>query len=165
MLHSLTSRKLIEKCDNSLYSKNSTIKTDTDSTSRQLDNPVYDCSAADETHSQTNYSSTGPAYEHVEANKGTGYDVINRRGAPRPHPPMTPPGSHDPTSDQDYSILEGNNYHVLESSNMTDEENSGVRDNARYAQNQGGNYQLVPDGHDPQDYEIPAPRSSMVQNI
>ena len=82
---------------------------------------MYGGSTADGTHSQTNYSSTGPAYEHVEANEGTGYDVINRRGAPRPHPPMTPPGSHDPTSDQDYSILEENNYHVLESSNMTDE--------------------------------------------
>ena len=123
----LTNRKVIEKCDNSLHSKDSTDKTDTDSTSRPLDNPVYDGSTG--THSQTNYSSTGPAYEHVEANEGTGYDVINRRGAARPHPPMTPPGSHDPTSDQDYSILEGNNYHVLESSNMTDEENSGVRDN------------------------------------
>ena len=60
----------------------------TNSNSRQLDNPVYDGSAG--THSQTNYISTGPAYEHVEANEGTGYDVINRRGAPRPHPPMTP---------------------------------------------------------------------------
>ena len=98
---------MIEKCDNSLHSKDSTDKTDTDLTSHLLDNPVYDCSAADGTHSQTNYSSTGPAYEHVEANEGTGYDVINRRGAPRLHPPMTPPGSHDPTSDQDYSILEG----------------------------------------------------------
>ena len=136
----------------------------TNSNSRQLDNPVYDSSAG--THSQINYSSTGPAYEHVEANEGTGYDVINRRGAPRPHPPMTPPGSHDPTSDQDYSILEGNNYHVLESSNMTDEGNSGVRGNARHVQSQGGNNQLEhSNGHDPQDYETPAPRSSMVQNI
>ena len=150
--------------DNSLYSKDSTIKTNTDSSSqRQLDNPVYDGSAG--THSQTNYSSTGPAYEHVEANEGTGYDVINRRGAPRPHPPMTSPGSHDPTSDQDYSILEGNNYHVLESSNMTDEDNSGVRDNARHVQSQGGNNQSEhSNGHDPQDYETPAPRSSVVQN-
>ena len=123
---------------------------------------MYDCSAADGTHSQTNYSSTGPAYEHMKTNEGTGYDVINRRGAPRPHPPMTSPGSHDPTSDQDYSILEGNNYHVLESSNMTDGENSGVRGSAR--QSQGSNNQF-PNGHDPQDYEIPAPRSSIVQNI
>ena len=133
----------------------------TNSNSHQLDNPVYDGGTG--THSQTNYSSTGPAYEHVEADEGTGYDVINRRGAPRPHPPMTPPGSHDPTSDQDYSILEGNNYHVLESSNMTDEDNSGVRDNARYVQSQGGNNQHS-NGHDPQDYEIPAPGSNRVQN-
>ena len=146
------------------YSEDSTIKTNRDSNSHQLDNPVYDGSAG--THSQTNYSSTGPAYEHVEANEGTGYDVINRRGAPRPHPPMTPPASHDPTADQDYSILEGNNYHVLESSNMTDEGNSGVRVSARHVQSQGGNNQLEHSGgHNPQDYEIPAPRSSMVQNI
>ena len=135
----------------------------TNSNSRQLDNPVYDGSTG--THSQTNYSSTGPAYEHVETDDQTGYDVINRRGAPRPHPPMTSPGSHDPTSDQDYSILEGNNYHVLESSNMTDEEHSGVRDNARHVQSQGGNKQLEhPNRHDPQDYEIPTPGSNRVQN-
>ena len=91
----------------------------------QLDNPVYDGSAG--THSQTSFSSTGSAYEHVEADERTGYDVINRRGAPRPHPPMTPPASHDPTSDQDYSILEGNNYHVLESSNTIGEAESNTR--------------------------------------
>ena len=40
---------------------------------------------------------------------------------------------------------------------MTDEENSGVRDNARHVQSQGGNNQLEhPNGPDPQDYEIPA---------
>ena len=117
------------------------------------------------TQAQTNYSSTGPAYEHVEAGEGTGYDVINRRGAPRPHPPMTTPGSHDPTSDQDYSILKGNNYHVLELNYMIDEENSGVRDNARHVESQGSNNQLeCPIEHDPQDYEIPAHRSGMVQN-
>ena len=127
---------------------------------------MYDCSAADGTHSQTSFSSTGPAYEHVETDDQTGYDVINRRGAPRPHPPMTPPASHDPTSDQDYSILEGNNYHVLESSNMTDEGNSGVRDSARRVQSQGGNNQLEHSNeYYPQDCEIPAPRSSVVQNI
>ena len=137
------------------------LNVDTSTTQRQLDNPVYGGGTG--THPQTNYSSTGPAYEHVEANKRTGYDVINRRGAPRPHPPMTSPGSHDPTPDQDYSILEGNNYHVLESSNMTDEENSGVKDDIRRVQSQGDNNQHS-NGHDPQDYETPAPRSSMVQN-
>ena len=117
-----------------------------------------------EMHSQTNYSSTSLAYEHVGANEGTGYDIINRRGAPRPHPPMTPPQAHDPTSNQDYSILEGNNYHVLESSSMTDEENPGATHNAKHVQSQGGNNQLeFPNEHDPQDYEIPAPRSSIVQ--
>ena len=49
---------------------------------------------------------------------------------------------------------------------MTDEGNSGVRDNARHVQSQGGNNQLEhSNGHDPQDYEIPVPRSSMVQKI
>ena len=109
------------------------------------------------THSQTNYSSTGPAYEHVEADDQTGYDVINRRGAPRPHPPMTPPGSHDPTSDQDYSILEGNNYHVLESSNKTDEAESNTR---QCQEGSDHNQQEFPLGHDPQDYEIPNSKRS-----
>ena len=114
---------------------------------------MYDGSAG--THSQTNYSSTGPAYEHVEANEGIGYDVINRRGAPRPHPSMVPLVSHDPASNQDYSILEGNNYHVIQLSNMDNEEHSGVSSSARLGQ-EDVNY---PSGHDPQDYEIPAPKS------
>ena len=119
---------------------------------------MYDSSAG--THSQTNYSSTGPAYEHVEANERVGYDVINRRGAPRPHPPMAPLESHDPASNQDYSILEGNNYHVIQLSNMDDEEHSGVSSSAGQGQ-EDVNY---PSGHDPQDYEIPAPKSSKGQN-
>ena len=96
----------------------------------------------------------------MEANEGMGYNVINRRGASRPHPPMTPPGSHDPTSNQDYSILEGNNYHVIQLSSMDDEEHSGVSSSAGQGQ-EDVNY---PSGHDPQDYEIPAPGSSRVQN-
>ena len=48
---------------------------------------------------------------------------------------------------------------------MTDEGNSGVRDNARHVQSQGGNNQLEhSNGLDPQDYEIPAPGSNRVQN-
>ena len=128
---------------------------DTSATQRQLDNPVYGGGTG--THSQTSYSSTGPAYEHVEANERTGYDVINRRGAPRPHPPMTPPASHDPTADQDYSTLEENNYHVLESSNTIGEAES----TARQCQ-EGSNHsqQEFPLGRDPQDYEIPNSRRS-----
>ena len=124
---------------------------------RQLDNPVYGGSTG--THSQTNYSSTDPTYEHVEANDQTGYDVINRRGAPRPHPPMTPLGSHDPTSKLDYSILEG----TLESSNMTCEAES----NARPCQGDSrhSNRQEPPNGDEPQNYEIPNSRTSGVINI
>ena len=84
--------------------------------------------------------------------EGTSYDVINRRGAPRPHPPMRPPVSHDPTSDQTYSILEGNNYHVLESSNMGGEEYWGVRGNGRQGQGViGQNQQDTPNGDEAQD--------------
>ena len=143
------------------YSKVHTHNTTNHSTAqRQLDNPVYDGSTG--TNIQTTYSSHGPTYEHVEANEETGYDVINRRGASRPHPLMTPPASHDPTSDQDYSILEGNNYHVLESSNEGSEEHSGVRGNGRQGQQ---NQQDTPNGDDPQDYEIPTPKASMAQNM
>ena len=107
-----------------IYSKNHTHKISDDSTAqRQLDNPVYNGST--ETNIQTNYSSHGPTYEHVEVNEGTGYDVINRRGAPRPHVHslMTSPASHNLTLD--YSILEGNTYNVLEPSNVGGEECSG----------------------------------------
>ena len=92
----------------------------------------------------------------MEANNQTGYDVINRRGAPRPHPPMTPPGSHDPRSDgdQDYSILGGNNYYnvLLESSNRTSIAGSST------GQRQEGGEHNQPEpssGQEPQDYEVP----------
>ena len=99
----------------------------------------------------------------VEADERTGYDIINRRGAPRPHPPMTFPGSHDPTSDQDYSILEENNYHVLESSNTTGEAESNAR---QYQEGSNHSQQEFHLGRDPQDYEIPNSRRSGVhQNI
>ena len=91
----------------------------------------------------------------MKTNEETGYDVINRRRAPRPHPPMTLPGSHDPTTDQDYSILEENNYNVLESSNMMYEA----------GQCQGGsehNQQEHTNGREPQDYEIPNSKTSGV---
>ena len=118
----------------------------------QLVNPLYDSNTG--TQPQINYCSLGPAYEHVEANNQTGYDVINRRGAPRPHPPMTPPGSHDSTSDQDYSILEGNNYYnvMLEASNRTNIAGSST------GQRQGGGEHNQPEpssGQEPQDYEVP----------
>ena len=45
---------------------------DTSATQRQLDKPVYGGGTG--THLQTNYSSLGPAYEHVEADER--YDVI-----------------------------------------------------------------------------------------
>ena len=97
----------------------------------------------------------------------TDYDVINRGGAHRPHPPMTLSGLHDPTSDQDYSILEENYYHVLEPSNSCGEEYSGVRNNGK--QDHGvidheQKEQDTPNGDAPQDYEIPTPRTSRVQN-
>ena len=86
---------------------------------RQVDNPVYDGS---------NYSLRGPSYEHVEANEETGYDVINRRGVPRPCPSITPTASHDSTLEQDYGTLEGNNYDVIQLRHM--ETHSDVVTNA-----------------------------------
>ena len=56
--------------------------------------------------------------------------------------------------------MEGNNYHVLESSNSGGEEHTGVRGNGRQGQQ---NQQDTPNGDDPQDYEIPTPKASMVQ--
>ena len=143
-------------CSNCLHSKGNSWNPNTDQ--RQLDNPVYDGSST--THSQTNYSSTGPAYEHVEAGEEAEYDVINRRGAPRPHPPMKPPGSYDPTLSQDYSILEGNNYHVIQLSNMDNEKHSGVSSNRK----QGQVDVSYPSGNNSQDYEMPTSRSGRVQN-
>ena len=63
---------------------------------------------------------------------------------------MIPPGSHDLTSDQDYSILEGNNYHVLESSNTIGEAESTAR---QYQEGSDHSQQEPPNEHDPQDHE------------
>ena len=140
----------------STHSKGYNVNREDSTSKRQLDNPVYDGGTG--THSQTNYSSTGPVYEHVGANKVTGYDVINRRGAPRPHPP---PGSHDPTSDQDYNTLETNCYHVLEPSDMIGEE--AVRGGKVSRGNDGvvwkQNLQLSLHGDYPQDYKVPNPEN------
>ena len=121
---------------------------------------MYDGSTGSGTPPQANYCSLGPAYEHVEANSQTGYDVINRRGAPRPHPPMISSGSPDPTLDcnQDYSILEGNSYYniMLKSSNT----NSGTGSNA--GECQGGSehsQQEHTNQQEPQDYEVPISRT------
>ena len=113
------------------------------------------------THSQTNYSSTSPTYEQIfGAKEETGYDVINRRGAPRPHPPMTSPGLHDSTSDQNYSTLKVNNYHVLEPTIMTGEMVGGERvdrtDDQRVLQQ---NLQLTLHVSGPQIHENPAPQN------
>ena len=113
-----------------------------------------------ETPLQTNYTSLGHAYEHVEANKETGYDVINRKGAPIPKPSVIPPGSHDPTLGHDYSKLQGNNYHMPESSNMTDEVASGERVGTRNDQEgRRQNFQLSLHIDDPQEYETPTPKN------
>ena len=121
----------------------------------QLHNPVYDG-----THSQTNYSSPGPAYEHVKTNKGTGYDVINRRRAHIPQQSLTPPGSRDSTLGHDYNTLKGNNHNVPESSNMTDEVDRNGRVGTRNDQEERRqNLQLSLHINDPQEYETPTPQN------
>ena len=105
----------------------------------ELANPIH----AEATQSLTKYSSLGPAYEHVEASRESGYDVINRRGAPRPHPPMTLPGSHDPTISQEYSTL---GHADQEQNSLRDEHNDTMRMEE---------VELVDGRSVPQDYEIP----------
>ena len=115
--------------------------------------------ASIETHLQANYTSLGHAYERVEADKETGYDVLNRKGAPIPQPSVIPPGSHDPTLGHDYSKLKGNNYHVPESSNMSDEIAKGGRVGTRNDQEgRRENFQLPLHVDDPQEYETPTPQ-------
>ena len=108
------------------------------------------------TDSQTNYSSTSPTYEELNIKEETGYDVINRRRASGPHPPKTPPGSHDPTLD--YSTLKAvNNYHVLEPTIMTGKMVGGERVDTTDDQNRSQqNLQL---SLHPQVYEIPIPQN------
>ncbi len=100
-----------------------------------LQNPVYNsehvqCYQGNSSaRTQIGYSSQGPAYEQVNVDTGTNYDVIDRRG---PRPQITHP-------DQDYSTLDTDeqehDYHVLESTNA------------------GG--PTAVGGQEPQDYEIP----------
>ena len=109
---------------------------------RQLNNPVYDLTTVQQC-SPANYSSLGPAYELVEANKGVGhtYDVINRnqqrgRNVTRgrqisPQNTSTESTSADLSSHHDYHVLEQSkgdedhhDYHVLEPTNENKQENN-----------------------------------------
>ena len=88
-----------------------------------------------------NYSSLGPAYETVEANKGAGhtYDVINRnqqnvnqgRQNVQQQNNFTEPTAADLSSHHDYHVLEQSkenedhhDYHVLEPTNENKQENN-----------------------------------------
>ena len=91
-----------------------------------MDNPLYDGTTG--THSLTNNNTSAPTHQHTETNEEMEYDVVNRSGAPRPHPPMKPPRSNIYTLDQTYSALEVDNYHLVELGNMNEGEDEGITD-------------------------------------
>ena len=140
-----------------------------------MDNPVYGSdhespkellnspSINELENSPINDISFDRAYELVKANQEAEYDVINRRGASRPHPPMTLPVPHDPTSDQAYSILshteqQEHGYHVLESTVPRLKEASPEDHHYHVLESEGqGRSQDVGGGAtEAPDYEVPA---------
>ena len=142
---------------------------------RELDNPFYDGTTV-QPHPPANYSSLGPAYETVEANKGVGhmYDVVNRDADNRKegrqnindnprHPEignaresganLLPDNNLDHTGEQDH-----HDYHVLEQSSGNEEQHVyHVLEQSEHRNKQGGS---VRGGGDPNPlgYEVPTPK-------
>ena len=138
-----------------------------------------------------NYSSLGPAYETMEANKGAGhtYDVINRnqqnvnqgRQDVQQQNNFTEPTAADLTCHHDYHVLEPtnenkqeNNYHVLEQSSQVPnnveehdyhvlESNSpaAVRESGREGAQQASQVQRGGDGIDPDPQDYEIPTPTM----
>ena len=127
-------------------------------------NPAYECQTTPE-HAN---NSMGPTYEQIECVGGK-YDILNPRRAPRPHPPTTPTGSHDPTADQAYDTLDNftqeHEYHVLEIIKPKNENTSKDQDCSVFENERKNGLNVIQQDEDltgihPQNYEVPVNKIS-----
>ena len=147
------------------------IRLQKETTGLPVSNPTYESEATTlenlEVTDNSN-SSLGPTYEQINSIGGN-YDILNQRRAPRPHPPTTPPESHDPTSNQDYATLDNSTqehyYHVLEIAKVKNECTSQDRDYSVLDINEKARLKTNQQDKDvteilPQNYELPVSKDS-----